>query len=314
MALPTINDVQLVEPVLTNMLIGYRQSEDMFIASRALPVVPVGNDSGTYPILTKKYWFTDGLQRRAPGDPFARGDYGVESGTYKTKQWALDKAIADEERANSQLPLELETVAVEYLAQKSLIRKEREFASNFMTTGVWGTDNTSATDWDDYTSGDPVADIGTAARTIAGNTGKRPNTLIVGEIVHDALINHPDILDRIKYVMMANQVNSQQALLSILGISNYLVGYAVYANINEAEAFTATPIIDDDALLIYSNPSASLFSATAAKMFVWGPGGGEGTIYRYRENSRHADIVQHKEQWDMKVVAADLGYFFSDIV
>ena len=314
MALPTINDVQLIEPVLTNMLVAYRQNESRFVATRAFPAVSVGNDSGTYPILTKKYWFTDGLLPRAPGDPFARLEYGVESGTYKTMQWAADHAIADEIRANSQIPMELERVGVELLGQKSLLRKEIQFAADFMKTSVWGTDNSSATDWDDYTNGDPVGDLLLASETISNNTGYTPNTLIVGHIVHRALMNHPDVLDRIKYVMAAGQENIRTALLSILGIDNYLVSRATYANINEAGTFAATAIIDDDALLLYANPSAGLFDASAGKTFVWGPGGGEGTIYRYRENSRHADILQHKEQWDQVVTASDLGYFFSDIV
>lgn len=314
MALPTINDVQLVEPVLTNMLVAYRQSADRFVASRAFPAVPVGSDSGTYPKLTKKYWFTDGLLPRAPGDPFARLEYGVESGTYKTMQYAADHAIPDENRANSQIPMELERVGVELLGQKSMIRKEVQFAADFMKTGVWGTDNSSATDWDDYTNGDPVADLLLASETISNNTGYTPNTLIVGHIVHRALMNHPDILDRIKYVMAGNQPNIRAALLSVLGIDNYLVARGTYNAVNEAGTFVASPIIDDDALLIYSNPSAGIFDATAGKTFVWGPGGGEGTIYRYRENSRHADVLQHKEQWDQAVTASDLGYFFSDIV
>ena len=314
MALPTINDVQLVEPVLTNMLVGYRQADNRFVAGRVFPAVTVRNDSGSYPILTKKYWFTDGLLRRAPGDPFGRLEYGIETGTYVTQQWAADHAIADEVRANSQIPMELERVGVELLGQKSLLRKEIAFAADFMVTGVWGTDNTTATDWDDYTNGDPIGDILLAMETISNNTGFTPNTLVVGAVVHRALINHPDVLDRIKYVQAADQDAAQRMLLSALGITNYLVARASYSNTNEAAAFSATPIIDDDALVCYVAPTTGLFDASAGKTFVWPGGGGDGTIYSYYENSRHATILQHKEQWDQKLVAADLGYFFSDIV
>jgi hypothetical protein len=72
--------------------------------------------------------------------------------------------------------------------------------------------------------------------------------------------------------------------------------------------------MDDDALVFYNNPSAGVFDATALKTFAWNPGGGVGQIRTYREEKANADIVQHKEQWDQKVVAAALGYFFSDIV
>ena len=314
MALPTINDVQLVEPVLTNMLVGYRQASTRFVAGRVFPSVPVTNDSGTFAKLTKKYWFTDGLLNRAPGDPFARLEHGVESDTYKTLQWAADYAIPDEVRANSQIPMELERVGVELLAQKSMLRKEIAFSTDFMKTGVWGTDNTAATDWDDFSTGDPIGDILLAIETISNNTGYMANTLVVGHIVHRALVNHPDVLDRIKYVQVADPQSAQSALLRALGITNYLVASGSYNTANEASAFSASPIIDDDALVCYVNPSAGIFDATAGKTFVWGPGGGEGSIYSNRENNRHADVLQHKEQWDQKLVAADLGYFFSDIV
>lgn len=314
MALPTINDVQMVEPVLTNLMTAFRQGAERFIAPRVFPVVPVGTDSGTFYKFTKKYWFTDGLQRRAPGDPFTRLDFGVESDTYKTEQWAADYAIADEVRANAAAPLDLEQAAVEFLGQKSLLRKEIQFAADFMKTGVWGTDNSSATDWDDYTSGDPIADLMTATGVIADATGYAPNTLVVGQIVHRALMNHPDVIDRLKYVMAASQGNIRQSLMGLLGIENYLVAGAIYSNTNEAEAFSASPVIDDDALLLYVNPAAGTMGLSAGKTFVWQPGGGEGSLYRYRDASRHADVIQHKEQWDQKVIAPELGYFFSDIV
>ena len=48
MSLPTINDVQAVEPVLTNLLIGYMQADDRFVASKVFPIVPTDKDSGTY--------------------------------------------------------------------------------------------------------------------------------------------------------------------------------------------------------------------------------------------------------------------------
>ena len=313
--MPTLRDVQLIEPVLTNMLAAYRQDASRFVASRAFPVVNVDAPSGTFYKFTNKYWRHAGLQARAPGDPFARVDYGTESDTFKTIQYAADHALPDEVRAAVSGPLDLERAAIEYLANMSLLQKELAFAADFMKTGVWGTDNSSATDWDDQSTGDPIADIMTAQGVISEATGYMPNTLIVGAIVDRALMSHPDVLDRLKYTQLATQMSIRSALAAMLGIDNYYVSSAIYNNVNEAAATqTTSPIIDDDALLLYVAPGASTFGISAGKTFVWNAGGGEGTIYRYREDARHADVIQHKEQWDQKVVAADLGYFWSDIV
>lgn len=282
MSLPTINDVQAIEPILTNLLVGYKQTEDRFVASRVFPGVPVDKDSGTFYVFTKKYFFTDEMQHRAPGDVYATSGFGVGTDTYKTLQWALAKPIADEERANSQVPMDLEEATVQWLAQKSLIRKERAFAADFMVTGVWDTTNTSATDWDDYSAGDPVANIQTAQQTINSSTGMFPNVLVVGLVVAHALENHPDILDRIKYTQAATAGSARNALAAVFDLEEILVAKANYNSANESSAMTGAAIIDDDALLVYRAPRPGIFVPSCGYTFNWAPGGGMGVVMRHK--------------------------------
>ena len=313
--IPTKNDVQAVDPVLTGILVGYMQADSRFVASRAFPAVPVEKDSGTYYILTKKYSFLDQVKRRAPGGVFERAGYGVETATYAVQLWGLEHPVPDENKANSQLPLDLERIGLSWLAQQSLIRKERAWAADFMAASVWdNTDNNSVTDWDDFTAGDPANDIQTGLRTVSGNTGYLPNMLIVGEIVNQALMLHPDMIDRIKHVQAATAATMQGAIPGILGVEQYLVAMGFYNSANEAQSASYSAIIDDDALLIYSNPGAGVMGATAGKTFSWAGGGGTGSIVTYRDQSVKSDILQLSEAWDQKVVAADLGYIWLDVV
>jgi len=315
MSLPTINDVQAVEPVLTNMLVGYKQDQNRFVASKVFPYVPVDKDSGTYYIFTKKYWFLDEMEQRTPGQQYARTGMGVSSTTYTTMQWALSIPIADETRANSQIPMDLETAAVEFLGQKSLLRKEIAFSTDFMAYSSWTSyDNDSATDWDDFQSGDPVANVLTARRTVSNLTGVDPNTMVMGYIVHEALVNHPDILDRVKYVQAATAANMEQVIGAVFGVDNYLVAKGVYSNTNENASFSASAIIDDDCLITYVTPRPGIFTASAGYTFTWAPGGGDGIILRNRDDLNDTDLIKTKEQWDQKAVAADVGYFYAGIV
>jgi len=240
----------------------------------------------------------------------------METTTYSTLQWALSKAIADEELANSQVPMDLETATVRWLSQKNLLRKEIQFAADFMTTSVWETDdNNSTTDWDDYSAGDPVSDILTARRTISNSTGLDANTMTLGYIVHNALVNHPDIIDRMKYVQVAGVNAVEAGLVAVLGLANYWVGKASYSNTNEASSFSASAIIDDDALVCYTTPTPGIFEASAGYTFNWAPGGGLGAIRPvFRDEANDADLIKHKAQWDQKAVATDCGYFFADVV
>jgi hypothetical protein len=197
-----------------------------------------------------------------------------------------------------------------------MIRRERAFSTDFMALSVWATDdNNSATDWDDFTAGDPIDNSLTARRTISNNTGFDANTMVLGYIVHQALLNHPDIIDRVKYVQTATLATVENALAACFGVQNYLVGKASYNSANEGQTFAASAIIDDDCLFCYSAGSTGgIMTASAGYTFAWAGGGGDGQMATYREPQTKSDVLQLSEAWDQKVVATDLGYFFADIV
>lgn len=316
MAIPTVNDVQAVETVLTNMLVGYQQDASRFVAMSVFPAVSVPHDSGTFFKFDKKYWFTDLMQKRAPGGDFAHQDFGLSTDTYATMQYALEWRIADEVRRNSQVPLDLETAAVQWLNQQSMIRKERDFASTAFATSTWngGTDGTVTAKFSDYDDSDPVGDVLTALRTVSNATGYTPNTAVMGNIVNYRLLNHPDLMDRMKYVQVATQANIQSALASIFGIepARWYVSQASYNSANPGQDATMAQIIDDDLLLCYVTPAPGMFNASAGYCFAWPGGGGTGSIYNYRDDDVQADKIKLKEQWDFKIVATDVGYLYPD--
>ena len=315
MALPTVNDVQPVDPILTNMMIGYMQADMRFVATRVFPEVSVDKDSGTYMILTKKYWALNEMAKRAPGQKFPRGGFGVSSSTYKTIQDALEYVLPDEVRANSQLPMDLLSIGTQWLAQQSLIAKEVDFSTDFMASSVWETDKTVSNKWSDFSASDPVGDIEEGKNTISGSTGQDANTLVHGQIVHKALVNHPDLLDRIKYTQAATNQNMVNALAALFGLDNYWVAKASYNTANEGQTESRSQIIDDDALLCHVKPgAATMFSATCGKTFTWAPGGGLASVRSYYDETVDSNILKSKQQLDQKAVATDLGYFFADVV
>lgn len=312
--MPTLGNVQQVDPVLTGMLVDLRQANDNFVAERVLPAVPVDTKSGTYYILDKKHQFLDDLEERAPGATFEQRDFSFSTSTYNALQYAMEHPIPVEVRGNNQTGVDLQATGVNFLAGKSLLRKERALAAEAFAASVWTSqDNNSTTDWDDTTSGDPISDIRTGRRTINQLIGRKPNTFICGEIVHDALMVHPDILDRLKYVQVAGADSViMAAMAAIFELQTYAVSYAVYNTANPGQTASLSPVIDDDALLVYLDNG--MMSAGGMKLFTWEPGGGVGQISTYYSDERRADILQHVEQWDLKITAADSGYLWLDVV
>lgn len=314
MSIPTAKDLQPIDPILQNILVGYAQQETRFVADRVFPAVPVDKDSGTYFIFTKKYWSRDTMQARAYGAQYARSDFGVETDTYKTMQWSLAKPIADEERANSQLPMDLETASVRYLGMQAMIRRERLFAAAAMASSVWGTTATVSNKWSDYTNSDPVNDVLTGKRTVSQATGYTPNTMVMGEIVRDRLVNHPDLIDRIKFTQAATQGSVETALAALFGVQRLLIGSSIVNTANEGQTASMSPIVDDDVLLVYTPAGPGMFEPSGGYTFTWAPGGGLATMQpMVREDDTDSDLVKIKAQFVHKIVATDVGYFFADV-
>lgn len=314
MTQPTVNVVQAVDPVLTNMLISYMQADNRFIADRLAPAVPVEFITDTFYKLAKRALFQNEAKTRAPGGPVPRGGYTLETDTVTTVQKALGHQIPREVRANNQAPLSLERVGLQYLSANHMIEREVRMAAAAFVTTVWGTDNTTATDWDDFAGSDPVNDIKTAKRTISQATGLDANTMAMGEIVIDALENHPDLIDRIKYTQAATSATVRAALASIFELQ-LLVGKAIRDTANEAVTASFSPIIDDDCLICRVEPGADMMSVSALKTFYWAPGGGMGvTEPMWFDNYTKSDVIDSFQQNAHKVTGSDLGYFFSDIV
>jgi hypothetical protein len=313
MAQPTRNDVH-IDAFLTEMSVAYRNEAAAFIADLVFPVVPVSKDSGKYPEYTRDYWLRTEMKVRAYGAEHPRAGYPISYGTYATEQFSLEHAIPDEIAAAADNPIDLDRDGMEWLTQQMLLKRELSFASDFMATGIWATDDAAATDWDDYTDSDPIADVRTARRTIAQAIGRPANVMAMGLIVHDALINHPDVLERVKYSEAATMENVNAAMAAVFGMEKYLVSEAIYASNAEGASESLSPIIDDDCLVCYANPTPGLLSPSAGYTFVWPDGGGAGTIYRWRDERVESDVLRAKMQYDQKLVASAGGYFFSDIV
>ncbi len=317
---PDVADLH-VNGLLTNLSIGYMNAA--YIADRVFPLVGVNKQSDLIPEYDKSFWFRNDARIRAPGADLHYLEYKVtKSDTYFCHNYEAAKRISDAEVANADAPFSPERDATRFVTDKLQMQREVAFSTDFMTTGIWGTDDTGATDWDDFAGSNPIDDIATAARTIRQAIGIRPNKLVVGDIVWDALKQHPLLLDRISGgASNASPANVTKALVaSLFEIDEILVASAIKTATDEgvAEASaTYSDIIDDDALLIYVAPSPTLFTPTAGVTFYWRPmvnGAAAQYIRRFRDEERGALVIDGQSYYDQKKLVKAAGYFFSDVV
>lgn len=311
---PTVGAVH-VDSLLTDISVAFIQSSTKYVATRVFPAVPVQQKSDLYATYSQADFLRDEVQQRQAGSPAIQLGYRTGTDTYVANEWAAAHAIDDQVRANADAPFSPEMDAVKFLTQKMLIKREVEFATNYLGTGIWGTDSSGGSDFTQWSNAasTPIEDIHNASFDIETNSGFLPNKLVVGRQVWYDLKNHPDIVDRIKHT--SRDAVTTDLVARLLGLDEVLVCGAVRNSRPEGTSYSGTHIVGDVALLAYCPPSPGLMQPSAGYTFEWTgliPGMGGQIVERYRDEDRVSDIVRVRAAWAQKVVSSALGHFFNN--
>lgn len=315
---PTFTEVHVNRP-LTDLSLAFLQAETEYVARRVFPFVPSDKASNNYFRYDKAYWLKKFAQKRAPGAPAPISGYEMDTQTFTCNRDSIARAINDPTRNNADIA-DLDREAALWVTQQLLIAQEVTWAANYFVTGVWGTSATPTVLWDDAAS-TPIEDVRTGIRTVKTNTGYRPNKMVLGAKLFDKLLDHPDIIDRLKYGQTpgAPAMANEQMLAKLFGVDEVMVCRAVQNTAVEAAAASYSFIAGEkNALLVYAAPSPGLLTASAGYTFGWtgAPGANAAGIAMktWRDDRHESDIVEGNVWYDMKLVASELGYAFINAV
>ena len=319
---PTVGQVHR-DSFLTDTSVAYVQSSTKFIADRVFPRVPVQKQSDRVALYTKEDFLRDEVEKRQAGDSPVRIGYRTSSTQYVCDEWAAEHAIDDQVRANADSPYTPESDATVFLTQKMMIKREREFVTNFFSTGALWTGSSDAGDliagtdftaWSNAAS-TPIEDVHTQSGRIEKATGFLPNKLVVNRDGWHDLKNHPDIVDRVKYT--SREAVSTDLVARLMGLDEILVTAAVrYTGGEGLSTASGAYIGDDDALLVFAPPAPALMTPSGGYTFVLSGllGSNEGqVIERYRDDRHRSDIVGIRAAWAQKRIAPPLGVLFNNI-
>lgn len=320
----TPGDVHVNTP-LTNISVAYSQEDQAFVADRVFPIIPVAKQSDVYYTISRAEFNRNEAAIRAPGTPTSGGAYSVDAdSSYFCDVYGFHQDIPDQLRGNADSVLSLDAMATEYVTRKIMINKEVNWASTFLTTG-WlvdragqdsGPTGNQFLQWDDAAS-TPIEDIRESKKDILAASGYLPNTLVLGYEVFNKLIDHPDIVDRVKYGQTPGSPATIDTsdLAAVLKIPNVMVMWGIYNSADEGATESEAFIGGKKALLCYSAPRPGLMTPSAGYTFTWtgylGAGANGSRIKRYRRPEEYAsDRVEIEAAYDQKVISTDLGVYF----
>lgn len=327
---PTAGDVHVNAP-LGNISIAWIQDETQFISQRVFQTIPVLKQSDRYFTYDRRDFNRDEAQRRAPGSESAGGGYRIDSTpTYFCDPWAWHHDVPDQIRANSDNPLDQDRDGTIFVTQKLLIRREKLWASKYMVGSLWGTEYNGVSgapsagevrQWNDYVNSDPLKDSRTAITAVHLKTGFRPNKYAMGQPVWDTLVDHPDIIDRVKYGQSGvgrPAMVTKEAVAQLLELNAIEVGGAIEDSAGEGQTESQAWIVGKSALLAYVPKSPGIMIPAAGYTFSWtgylGASNQGSRIKKFRMEQLASDRIEGEIAFDQKVVSTDLGSYFDGII
>ena len=325
MALLTPSSVHIDQP-LTNLTLAYVQSQENFIADKVFPTVGVTKQSDKYYIYDRASMNRSGdVKKLAPRTEVDRIGLALSNSSYFADVYGLGMDFDEQTLANEDAALEIRAAGAQTLVNRILIDREEKFASTFFAASVWTGESTPANLWSDYTNSTPITDVTTARRAMQLTSGGyKPNTMVVGKEVRDILINHPDILARLNggATVSNTALVTNAKLAEIFEVENFFVMEAVKNSGAEGLAESNAFIGGKHALLTHTPSSAGLMTPAAGLTFAWNSISGVNnlgvSIESFSDDAlkrmQVAEHIQAKLAYDMKVVGADLGYFFNTCV
>ncbi len=324
MPMLTPSQVHLDVP-LTNLTIAYAQEMTNFVADKVFGTISVDKQSNKFYKYDREGLRHGDVKLLAPRTEVNRVGMALSNDNYFAEVRGIGMDFDEQELANEDTMLEFRSQGANVLMEKILIDREVRWADTFFKSGVWGTETTPSDLWSDYTNSTPIVDVTNARRAMQLKSGGyRPNVMVVGKAVRDILVNHPDILARLNGgATVANTALITDAKLAeIFEVEQFLVMEAVYNDAKEGLADNIDFIGGKHAMLAYKPSSMGLKTPASGAIFTWDAipnvGGLGITVESFSDDAlkrqQVAEMIQVKCADDMKVIGADLGYFFDSVV
>ena len=248
---------------------------------------------------------------RAPRGEFNRIEWSAEKQTYSAEEYGLEEPIDDRERANAAYPLQPDIDSTEIVTDMVLNAREQRVANVCLNTTLV-TNNMTLSGSSQWSDGDgashPLEDARIARTSMYEVTGMRPNMMVIGYQVYEALKVHPDILER--FTFASGGIVTEDTLREYFEVDKLHVGGVLRRTSNEGATDAYADVWGRDALFFYAEGRPALKRPSFMyTMRVRGV-----AAERYREEKIKSDVIRVSEIQDEHLVASDLGYLIKDAI
>lgn len=300
---------------------AFATPDDMFIADRLFPVVPVQKQSDRYYEIMKDEFFrviTANGTLRAPKTKSRRIQFTISSNAYYAHNYALSTDNALEDLANADMAIRLRQNSTRLVVNALKLDQEIRIANIVTSISNVGSGVvlSGASQWSDPGS-DPIGDINAAHAFMRSNTGLLANTAVIDWDTMQVLRRHPAVLDMFKYT--SGGLLTEDALAGVFGVERILTPRGIKNVGKEGQVPSMQNIWGHVAVLVHVGENLGMQSTTFGVRFRWQNGifpndFGVMTDVQGRAGEAKIEVVEAGYFQDEKVIAPSLAYAITDTI
>lgn len=301
-----IDELRMIDPVLTTVAQGYSNSN--MVAEALFPTIQVSKLKGKIPVFGKEAFLIRDTFRALKAQSNRIPPSDLDFITFETKERDIEISIDYIEEEESPDFSRYEQRITKELVDILQLGREKEAADLVQNPDNFDDDLqyevTENQAFDDYTkNADPILIIRNSAAKLRSVIAKYPNTMVIGDKCYQALINHPKLLDRVKYAGISKV--SKNILAELTDVPNVFVGSAVFSEdgVNFSDVWRDNIILayvdrSDKALRSEFNPS---FAYTLQRE-------GKPEIDTYYENGGKIKVIRNTDNYALQITAKEAGF------
>ncbi len=301
-----LSKLRVVDPVLTNLAIGY--TNVALVAAALMPFVLVDKEGGKIPLFGKDHFKIYNTERalRAKSNRITPADIG--SIDVAMDEHDLEYPIDYREDAESAYPLQahatMSVVEGIRLRHEKMVADLVQNPANYAASNKIALSGTSC--FTDFVNSDPEGVVSDAKAAVRAKVVKEPNTMVIGYSAWRTLKRH----SQLKAILSDTRPRLVQIadLREIFEIENIVVGGAVMAS----DAGVASDIWGDNMVLAYVPTSGAGGATPYEPSFGYTLRKRGSPVVDTRTEDGKLEVVRNTDIFRPYMLGADAGYLISN--
>ncbi len=294
-----------------------------FIANSMAPVFEAAEQNGTLGVVRLKDLRQTPTTGRDNRGNYSRVDFKFDDETYATKENGLEMPIDQRRSKIYRNWFDFEVASTAITLNMVLRAYEMRVAALIHNTTTFTGDRTTAIthEWNDHTNATPLLDVMTAKLAVWGETGIYPDTLQINKRQFDNLRNVDEITTKIASSGAGETIKpamvTREILANCFDLKSIVVADSSKDTALEGQDVSIAQIWSDEYAMLFKGASTSrIEEPTLARTIHWGEDGStiSGSIEAYFEDQSRGDVVRVRHDTQERVMYADLGHLFSNVI